>query len=361
MLQFNTSGYECSYIQNLLYNFYIPTVPFYKTEQEAVASGMLLDNDIFITPDSRYRIENGKPVRIGSYVFGKYYNGITRNYVSPTNYYSSELHERLGDYWRFYCKYNNLPLMGLYNCYSNRYVDNVALPLTVVEDTVEIVSYRYQKINNETKLVELNEYKTVQKVVSAKTSVNKKVVAVKVQPNTEYYICLQGANTSTIQCGLYDGRNLVQAGWVDSTPVGATLTYAVPFVYKTPELEPEVSQFRDCFYMFISIDVDNIYPIVVVERDETLVSNNSLLETTVDSLQKVYSDKFFSYLCGHVITPLDTIHQNIAKVQVAVDSTPTGIFDEDTKQKLYNRFRFANVSDYTGFVDRDIEEDLGLI
>ncbi len=79
---------------------------------------------------------------VQAYIPGQDYNNLTDNYMSNVNYYSSDVHERLGEYLRFYRDYYNINLMSLYNCFSNRYIDKFSLPITMeqVGGEVKIVS-----------------------------------------------------------------------------------------------------------------------------------------------------------------------------------------------------------------------------
>ena len=74
----------------------------------------------------------------------------TKNLQIKNTYYDSYTHEYLGDYLRFQRDYNNTDLMPLYNCFSNRIVNNLSLSIDffrinsegdVIETKAEFDSY----------------------------------------------------------------------------------------------------------------------------------------------------------------------------------------------------------------------------
>jgi hypothetical protein len=78
--------------------------------------------DKFITKDSRVIAAF---TEVGTYNTEKSILGLTDNFVSTSNSYDSETHSRLGDYLRLLRSVYKLDLMSLYNCFNNKFVDNI--------------------------------------------------------------------------------------------------------------------------------------------------------------------------------------------------------------------------------------------
>ena len=53
--------------------------------------------------------------------------GLTKTLKNPTTLYNFQTHEYLGDYLRFLRDYENINLMSMYNCFSNRLCNNIKL------------------------------------------------------------------------------------------------------------------------------------------------------------------------------------------------------------------------------------------
>ena len=55
--------------------------------------------------------------------------GLTKNLKNPTTLYDYQTHEYLGDYLRFLRDFENINLMSMYNCFSNRLCNNIKVNL----------------------------------------------------------------------------------------------------------------------------------------------------------------------------------------------------------------------------------------
>ena len=55
--------------------------------------------------------------------------GLTKTLKNPTTLYNYQTHEYLGDYLRFLRDYENINLMSMYNCFSNRLCNNIKTKL----------------------------------------------------------------------------------------------------------------------------------------------------------------------------------------------------------------------------------------
>jgi hypothetical protein len=57
--------------------------------------------------------------------------GLTKTLKNPTTLYNYQTHEYLGDYLRFLRDFENINLMSMYNCFSNRLCNNIKLKLAI--------------------------------------------------------------------------------------------------------------------------------------------------------------------------------------------------------------------------------------
>ncbi len=68
--------------------------------------------------------------------------GLTKTLKNPTTLYNYQTHEYLGNYLRFLRDYENINLMSMYNCFSNRLCNNIKLRLAINgAQTLNVNSY----------------------------------------------------------------------------------------------------------------------------------------------------------------------------------------------------------------------------
>lgn len=63
--------------------------------------------------------------------------GLTKTLKNPTTLYNYQTHEYLGDYLRFLRDYENINLMSMYNCFSDRLCNNLKITLNWSETTLD--------------------------------------------------------------------------------------------------------------------------------------------------------------------------------------------------------------------------------
>ena len=129
MQRFDENTLQGLYIQNLLYNYYLPNIrvlEVYRDDPEAVnISGYTFipdDKERYIYKTTvRRHDETQNPLSsfnpekdeiIHTFEPGKKYDNETSNFLSSSNTYTSEVHERLGDYLRFQRDFYNINLMS---------------------------------------------------------------------------------------------------------------------------------------------------------------------------------------------------------------------------------------------------------
>ena len=65
--------------------------------------------------------------------------GLTKTLKNPTTLYNYQTHEYLGDYLRFLRDYENINLMSMYNCFSDRLCNNIKTKLEWKDDSGTLI------------------------------------------------------------------------------------------------------------------------------------------------------------------------------------------------------------------------------
>lgn len=361
MQTFDTNTMEYEYIQSLLYDTYVPTIPvFSKTPDRATLETLYSQNvRSIIVGTSVMRLNEDKTLTvIQPYIFGKFYKGFTTNFINKQNYYNTDLHEALGNYLRFYNDYYNIDLMPLYNCFSNRYIDNFSLPIYLNGD----------------------------KLVGSASKADIRLFAVPVRNNSTYQIAIESLGTTLrAQLAYFDGTSLISP----KNKTNVLPAYVITSSFDNPYLvEINIESFDKTLerylYLFVEIPAENTSSIVILERysENDFCLNPVLLRSNLYS-QRAFSDKLLQYLTRNAITPITEFQTSIAEFQDIMSSEAfnnvygrklthykRGTFDVgygSTHSFIYNTFRLeqiiypGNVSaepirDFTGYIDSDVEQ-----
>lgn len=220
MLQFNNNHIFTGYLKQFLSSFNLPTCKIYTTEFEKYYSKhgsedprILESNLPIVISDTETRpavgitylkdgsaqqyfwdtsnLTTGEENAVTKYWKSNktiHYNGnkifgLTKTLKNPTTLYNYQTHEYLGDYLRFLRDYENINLMSMYNCFSNRLCNNIKTELTW-KNGEEVI-----------KTVAINAYDTNYKIY---------MLPVKLFENYTIAIdCYQGVE---MFCGLYNEK-----------------------------------------------------------------------------------------------------------------------------------------------------------
>lgn len=419
MQYFNKSNNEINFIKDKLRSEYIPTVRLfnsnYNIQPESSNTGSRLGvTENLISNQNNYNYFNGETIILNNtiqrcgkddsgivknyfvdrYEFGKFYPNLTTNYISNKDFYDTELHEYLGRYLRAYRDFYRIDVMNFYNCFSNRFISSYSLPVGVFNPPYMLrpTDSSQQPILagfNESGMFRDNE-KLQLSISVGKYDSNYKVIAFPILFDTEYRVKFYTD---------YVGKVEYQAVWFNGEyPLGAvevregenssetmnfepiTHTESVNSVFTLKIGSKNAVEYSDgkpvlgnqlqnalskqkLLYLFLKFSSQIDCPIVVLEEPKfTYAINNELENLPITEHEQVaYSDVLLEYLTGAVISPADTVHKNVHRIQrkiiqknflnkygvggpnyVGVDIAnykfANGVFDEGMHQIIYKAF-----------------------
>lgn len=381
MFKYNETSCVGQFIQNLLRNSPTPILPIltdqqYKKAKEIKGFHYIYGRDFY---------NEDKPIE--SYVFGKQYLNITDNYIPLQDYYSTETHEHLGNYLRSYSEYYKINLMGLYNCFSNRLISNISLPLSVNEQNtsnkkVKNVWYTSAGPRDDCTITCFPIRVDSSYTIKIYGSVKGNIIIQPIFYNGSTYIKINGNNRNTVifNESIYGYTNNITYTF-DESIYGNKISY------------DKLLQNQKYLYLFIQVPVVEGLRISVIEDSNFFnVVNKSLLNLSNINYNVPFSDKLLEFLVGNVITREDPIKQNITRVQNLIDaikpkgvtfteyekgassvaippyndivstdkeySPIPGMYDDTLRIILYDYLSGREISDFTGYVDKDVEEIL---
>lgn len=176
MQEFFTNTLASRYIKNLLANSNVPN-NFFVSDNDYLVDNLLYYYNGFLIrcTKSGYLSDNYEEIPIENYVN----NNINKSgYTSVNSYYDSYTHEKLGEYLRYYKSKTNIDLMPFYNCFSNRFCDNIELSK--------------------------NSYKFVDKLDS-----NKKLAIIPIKFDRHYTIALDSCSPVLIKALFYNVNSII--------------------------------------------------------------------------------------------------------------------------------------------------------
>lgn len=144
MFKFNSDHTFVGYIKQLLASFNLPNYKVYTADKKIIESKLdektmpyIKDGSIQFCIDAKNNVWHDTDI---VYYYNKHNLNNTKNYVIKNNVYDSYTHEYLGEFLRFQRDYNHINLMSLYNCFSNRLVDNLNLKCPAGSHNIEFNS-----------------------------------------------------------------------------------------------------------------------------------------------------------------------------------------------------------------------------
>ena len=181
--------------------------------------------------------------------------GLTKTLKNPTTLYNSQTHEYLGDYLRFLRDYENINLMSMYNCFSNRPCNNI--------------KFRFELENDPDKTIEINAYDTSYKIY---------MLPVKLFENYTIAVdCYQGAE---LFCGFYNEK-------LD------TSTRAMDLIKRTYQKVPKALFNQPLIYEKLNVkywnwqEENTIYRAIADKTNEGHKANAKVRRSTLSSTDKI--------------------------------------------------------------------------
>lgn len=443
MLKFNNTHIFTGYIKQLLSSFNLPKYRVYTKEQERYFIEHGEESPTVIpttlktfhpvtqinpdvgTVDHTYYANYIKNNFIQRYINGKWENtnlhyhynkhilNHTKQLVVKNNVYDSYTHEYLGEYLRFQRDYNNLDLMPLYNCFSNKICTNLDLDVKDIEGHI------------------LGTFKSADNAC--------KIYMIPVKLFKTYTIAVECQDTVEIVCGVYhkylNTSDKVKHVFETTYQRINNTRFEEPFLYTklnfTPEeiesqvVTPELAQQESNLRLFIKLPYSNNSSITILEGDyleyndnratveplipeETDGSNsvigvlkvqqnktvinlehineadydyNDLVFKPISELQLLrintgesypFADRLIEYLTDNVITNIDEIGDNVVRLQKVLTKNKigcevAGLWEDKYRIILYSAVSAGSLDndvtlgrfdkmDCLGYVDKDTEQ-----
>lgn len=405
MIKYNDDNIYVGYIKQLLHTFNLPTCRVYKSYYKFAKNEKFIYKDaIYISSDFGYINEDSIQdtlEKVCDYKVGDKILNITKTLEIRNNYYDAYTHEYLGEYLRFIRDYYNLDLMSMYNCFSNKSPSHLDIMLAKDNSAIDYYSIT-------TKDLDYNIY------------------MVSVKPNTTYTIAIEYPFTFQMFCGFYSYNKYLDLNDEDVTTKDFSSLerssfkfirpqrFSKPFTYTTPELtnDNQINQ-EDNMKLFIILPASFINNIVILEGDYTLSTElhldgfkqiicKELLDYSIDkdvygdvdlnykyitkkqllqfstTTKYLLADRLIEYLSNNAITQIDSVVDNIKKVQLYLASQVDdqrfknniyGEWNDNMRKWIYSYIVSTNekgkpityvddLNDLLGYVDKDVESML---
>ena len=334
-----------------------------------------------------------------NYSFAKPQIMHTFSYTSKSKYYDSDTHRQLGDYLRYVRDVFNINLMGMYNCYTNKQLDNYKLDSNkglVLDANADTELLLIPVKFNQVYTIALNcdvpfKYACmlyddfVGQIQLSTISTNLNIKTVKSARFNEPFYINTGDEIDIVKFSTED-ENKAKASYYYSNEYYLTLAIEVPKNLKTSVVVLEGKYRNYALNNWHRINVDkktveyldlnhlNDIDLSNVDFCDNLFKSNWSLLSRNDGYIYAYSSKLIEYLLENVITSEEPFWQNIQRTQeylkevgTAFPQSTSGVWDNLTRLNAYiwymngsEYFDLPNTLKYdtTGFIDSSIEKQL---
>lgn len=133
--RFYTNTNVSKFIKGLVAKTSIPMIDFANNTSTYVTNALYI-KDGYI---QKY-LGDGKWDRLEPYTIGKHYDGITTKFTSETGSYDSDTHYYLGQFLRMIKGFYGLNLMPFYNCYNNKYINDIKITEKVTKGPIYYIT-----------------------------------------------------------------------------------------------------------------------------------------------------------------------------------------------------------------------------
>lgn len=383
MLTFNNNNVFTGYIKQLLATFNLPQCQIFNIYQFKERNKPLIQDCVYLYKNKFYRcLENynssdANPIseevflekckELLPYIENRYYKNLTSTLIINNNIYDSYTHRYLGNYLRYLRDYKDINLMRLYNCFNNEQ----PLSLTVLN------------FNKDT---------------------NYKYYVIPIKFYQQYTLALSCSTPIYLQCCLYDGTNnyktyantykklngcnfynpiLINFDFGDLTENDLSKEQDLRLILKLPisndsSIVVLEGNYKDSNKIILTdADDHEVMPNIIYNFEDPKTWKNIELRSKSQLLafdtktSYPFSDRLIEYLLLNPITNIDTISDNIKRIQLQLKKNfkiekiinVDGYWKDEYRGYLYTIAKKRNVLntnfDIMGYVDKDIESILG--
>ena len=415
--KFNSNTMLTKCIKNILATTYIPYVKVWKPGDPIVNNTLYISDGYIIKSHNEINSENAviSPLDtnyftvIEPYVRGKFYKGISSNYISNTSIYDSNTHAHLGQYLRTIRDIDGINLMPYYNCWGGAYSDAIRIKTSIEsQDGESIIKTRLIQNNNKNDGL--------------------KVLLIPIKFDTSYTIYVNNNTPTYLAATYYDGINILNSSMqllsnedIIIDRIAKNQPYVLKGVSSKSGMLSNSSNLKEEYlYLFMQLPENDSSSVVVLEGDYSdwkVFANNNLSKTyygiSVDDIDVdsgkykiddnifeqyfksgimlnnnaamqnyAFSDRLVEYLLLNVIDKNDTIDSNIARIQQYASSNNSliynglqldlsnshkGVWDRKLRKFCYDVARSVELApdvayisplsfDINGYVDKDSEK-----
>lgn len=416
--KFFTNTIESKFIQNLLFNSYIPIYDTVDLGDIVIKDKVYVYKHYIIKCTETGELSNNFTT-LDHYEFGEKNKQYLKNYISKNNYYDEYTHRYLGDYLRCYRDIYGIDLMPFYNCFSYFHMKNgsndidIVVEPSVVENISEDALYPRDNLFPGNSLypsdgianyVITQQGRVYAETVNENQSTNTYLVPIRF--NKTYTIALDSSTQIAIKGVLCDDNGLLEESnqLQDSGLVFSQTQFNNPFTYRVDTTDIKTFNRERFLYLAIKLNKSNNSSIVVLEGDYTgnktlyengnfvpvesavnyeysitdkqwnniLLSDLSLLQMNDNNIY-AFSDRLFEYLLENTITSQEFLPGNIKRTQDNLNNVIKlfsnnssaeydekayyGIWDNKIRQNIYKYFMNKDTKNSNWDINGFVDKD----
>ena len=339
MKYFNEEGLIITgYIKELLHSFNLPIIPVLTDDT------IPYEGRTYIKEQNVVKYKDGDLKILAPYVFNRNIVNITKQLKMNSSVYDTYTHEYLGEYLRFMRDYKHLDLMGMYNCFSERMPVRVEINVQVdPEDKTKVISvdtnnknYSYYivpiKFNKEYTIAMDSEVRyELMSILYSNSYVNTPNNLIK-----ESYMSVSGSKFRTPF--LYSTYfNSASKLWAKEQ--GLCLLFKIPSEVKSSIVVLE-GNYLDSANVIDGTYINKmIYDDSAIDSTLNYTAKNFLLWAN-NKVNYPFAPRLIEYLLFNAITNIDSIKNNIERVQDTIFSKGLegyyGIWDNKLRNTIYS-------------------------
>ena len=405
--QFNQDNMLTKFIKNLLETTYIPTVQIWYEGKPIIKDLIYITKDYIVKAKKSWSGSNGDVGPRSSldqdyfkiiepYIRGKFYRGLTSNYVSNTSNYDSKTHYNLGQYLRSIRDLDGIDLMQYYNCWDGRYSDTIRFQL--INGSIDINQKNTINDGLKTLLIPIKFNKKYTIYINSNTPVTLLPVYydginIRTDPNiTNINSYVKSLNCSMTQPLIFNGVNSNSISSSDNLNLHAHEMYLTLLIQLAESNSSHIvvleGEYKTKLITIMNDDTTKLNRLPETVFGDTLdnIADNDLdssfrsvpsLIHTVSNKNYAFSNRLIEYLLLNVITKDESINNNIERIQKyassykCLENNKVRFDDRNSSPDIWDKYlRKFNydlstqfylsplVFDINGYVDKDTESIL---